>query len=83
MALFYLTLVILLPMCFHFRELAIEERHRYKELLKKYNTLRHKKSIDTEIINAVRYAMKQSHPDKGGNSEDFIRFNNLYRSLRQ
>lgn len=31
-------------------------------------------SVDDTIVDALKIAMKQSHPDNGGSSEDFIRF---------
>lgn len=40
------------------------------------NNLSHtgKKSIPEGTIDAVKYAVKKSHPDNGGNADDFIRF---------
>lgn len=38
-------------------------------------------SLKQDIIKAVKYAMKQSHPDNGGNAEDFIRFQKCYEEL--
>lgn len=32
-------------------------------------------------IEAVRYAMKKSHPDNGGSAEDFMRFKKCYEEL--
>lgn len=32
-------------------------------------------------IFAVKYAMKKSHPDNGGNAEDFVRFKKCYEEL--
>lgn len=34
-----------------------------------------------EMIEAVKVAMKASHPDNGGKAEDFIKFRKLYSSL--
>lgn len=31
-----------------------------------------------QIIEAIKYAMKKSHPDNGGNAEDFKKFRDLY-----
>lgn len=31
-------------------------------------------SVDDTVLDALKIAMKQSHPDNGGSSEDFIRF---------
>ena len=33
-----------------------------------------KQSIPEGTMDAVRYAVKKSHPDNGGNADDFIRF---------
>ena len=35
-----------------------------------------------QIIDAIKYAMKKSHPDKGGNAEDFKKFRDLYNSMK-
>lgn len=35
-----------------------------------------------ETIEAVHYAMIKSHPDNGGKQEDFVKFRDLYRRLR-
>lgn len=37
--------------------------------------------ISADTIQAVKYAMKKSHPDNGGNAEDFIRFQKVYEEL--
>lgn len=37
--------------------------------------------ISTDTIQAVKYAMKHSHPDNGGNADDFIRFQKCYEEL--
>lgn len=38
-------------------------------------------SIPKGTIEAVKYAMKKSHPDNGGNAEDFIKFKKAYEEL--
>ena len=35
-----------------------------------------------QIIDAIKYAMKKSHPDNGGNAEDFKKFRDLYNSTK-
>lgn len=35
-----------------------------------------------EIIEAVKYAMKKSHPDNGGNAEDFKKYRDLYNKIK-
>lgn len=37
--------------------------------------------ISKDTVDAVRYAMKKSHPDNGGNAEDFVRFKKCYEEL--
>lgn len=36
---------------------------------------------DSDVKDAIRYAMKKSHPDNGGTKEDFIKFNALYEKI--
>ena len=38
-------------------------------------------SNNPDIIKAVKYAMKQAHPDNGGNAEDFMLFRKYYEEL--
>lgn len=38
--------------------------------------------INEDIKQAVKFAMIKSHPDKGGNTEDFIKFRELYNKLK-
>lgn len=40
-----------------------------------------KKIVSQDEIDAVRYAMKHSHPDNGGNVKDFIKFKKCYEEL--
>ena len=35
-----------------------------------------------EIIEAVKYAMKKSRPDNGGNAEDFKKYRELYNRIK-
>lgn len=35
-----------------------------------------------EIIEVVKYAMKKSHPDNGGNAEDFKKYRELYNRIK-
>ena len=61
--------------------------YNYNQLTKNYNALKLSKNSygKTEIpkgtIEAVKVAMKYSHPDNGGNSEDFIKFRHVYNVL--
>lgn len=38
-------------------------------------------NIPKGIIDAVKLAMKVSHPDNGGKQEDFIKYNEVYQKL--
>ena len=38
-------------------------------------------SVSDDTVQAVKYAMKKSHPDNGGNAEDFMRFQKVYEEL--
>lgn len=35
-----------------------------------------------QILDAIKYAMKKSHPYNGGNKEDFKKFRELYNSMK-
>lgn len=39
------------------------------------------KDVPEGTVEAVKYAMKHAHPDNGGNTEDFIRFQKIYEEL--
>lgn len=39
-------------------------------------------TIPRGTLEAVKYAMNKSHPDNGGNQEDFIKFRKLYEELK-
>lgn len=43
----------------------------------------HINPADQEIIEAVKYAMKMSHPDNNGNAEDFMKFRKLYKKITE
>ena len=38
--------------------------------------------FNEEVKEAVRYAMKKSHPDNGGSAKDFDKFRKLYNSMK-
>ncbi|MCI8795239.1 MAG: hypothetical protein HFG89_00065 [Dorea sp.] len=40
-----------------------------------------KTCIPPNTVQAVKYAMKQAHPDNGGNAEDFMKFKKCYEEL--
>lgn len=61
--------------------------HSYWQLIKNVSKEMEKKkyNVNTVVppntIQAVKYAMKHSHPDNGGNADDFIRFQKCYEEL--
>lgn len=59
-----------------------EECNNLKKELVVNKNIKHK-SIDNNLMKkAVRIAMINSHPDKGGNTNDFIKFKELYDSYK-
>lgn len=38
-------------------------------------------NIPQDMVDAVKYAMKKSHPDNGGSAEDFVKFKKCYEEL--
>lgn len=58
---------------------------KYNRLVNKYNNLLNSKSSNQkkEIIEAVKFAMINSHPDKGicKDNETFIKFRKLYKDV--
>ena len=42
-----------------------------------------KEGLPNGTMDAVRYAVKKSHPDNGGNAEDFIKFNEILKKLKE
>lgn len=53
--------------------------NRVDELMKQ--KISNKPIVSSETIQAVKYAMKHAHPDNGGNTDDFIRFQKCYEEL--
>lgn len=43
----------------------------------------YKYEIPKGTIDAVKLAMKVSHPDNGGNNADFIKYNELYQKITE
>ena len=43
---------------------------------------KYKVNNNQQILDAIKYAMKKSHPDNGGNAEDFKKFRDLYNSMK-
>lgn len=38
-------------------------------------------NLPPNTVQAVKYAMKHAHPDNGGNTEDFMKFQKCYEEL--
>lgn len=45
-----------------------------------YKAASHK--YDSDVKEAVKYAMKKAHPDNGGNNEEFNKFRELYNKIK-
>ena len=58
----------------------LEEKVKILET-QSHTTTQHINPADQEIIEAVKYAMKMSHPDNNGNAEDFMKFRKLYKEI--
>lgn len=43
---------------------------------------KYKVNNSQQILEAIKYAMKKSHPDNGGNAEDFKKFRDLYNNMK-
>lgn len=60
------------------------QKEAYNVLLYKYEVLlkREKRSrMTADVVDAIKYAMKRSHPDNGGKEEDFIKFKKIFDDL--
>lgn len=55
--------------------------YRYNSLINKNNN---KAIYNKDVIDAIRFAMIQSHPDKGicSNNDNFIKFRRLYNKIK-
>lgn len=49
----------------------------------KENTTYNKEETRSDIRDAVKYAMKKSHPDNGGSADDFRKFRELYEEMER
>ena len=62
------------------------EIEMYKHLLNRQKSSRTKvvyRDIPSGTIEAVKYAVKHSHPDSGGDEKDFIKFKKCYDTLKK
>ena len=59
-------------------------KEQYDFLKNKIITMNNYNKVNNnhQILEAVKYAMKKSHPDNGGNAEDFKKFRDLYNSMK-
>ena len=39
-------------------------------------------NINSDIVDAINYARKAAHPDNGGNTKLFQKYNNLYNKIK-
>lgn len=58
---------------------AIMYKNKYQTAMSLYST----QEIPAGTLDAVRYAVKKSHPDNGGKAEDFIKFNEILKQLKE
>ena len=54
---------------------------RFNNYLSKEIRIIQTDNISNQVKEAVKYAMKKSHPDNGGNQELFIKFRNIYKEI--
>lgn len=47
----------------------------------KENGIYNKEETRSDVRDAVKYAMKKSHPDNGGSADDFRKFRELYEEM--
>lgn len=58
-------------------------RYEIERSYKKYMYQNKEKNIhNNDIKEAVKYAMKKSHPDNGGSSDEFNKFRELYNKIK-
>lgn len=68
----------------HLSEEYDELVDKYNRLVYRYNSLsKTKPNYNKEVIEAIKFAMIQSHPDKGicKDNETFIKFRKLYKDV--
>lgn len=63
----------------YYKEYIQKLENRNDELMK--YRMNKTPEISSDILHAIKYAMKHAHPDNGGNSDDFIRFQKCYDEL--
>lgn len=54
-----------------------------KKLLETKSGVLYLNSHKDDILDAIKIAMKVSHPDNGGNIEEFVKYRNLQSSLKE
>lgn len=52
------------------------------ELIMEQTKNNHQNIYNNDIKEAVKYAMKKSHPDNGGSSDEFNKFRELYNKIK-
>ena len=52
-----------------------------RETDNKENDTYNKEETRSDVKDAVKYAMKKSHPDNGGSADDFRKFRELYEEM--
>lgn len=59
--------------------IVMEVNEKERENLFKYTG--GNRNIPQGTVEAVKYAMKHAHPDNGGDAEDFMKFQKVYKEL--
>lgn len=66
-----------------FSDSCVDTIERYREQIKYLQNIPKDRIIADGILEAVRYAMIHSHPDNGGDTEQFIKFKECYEKLKE
>ena len=54
---------------------------RKMDRMRQTNVTYNKEETRSDVNDAVKYAMKKSHPDNGGSADDFRKFRELYEEM--
>lgn len=60
---------------------ALQEDKNIYSRFQKERVVYRSTAIPDGVLDAVKIAMKVSHPDNGGKTADFIKYNELYKKL--
>lgn len=63
------------------RDLILEKMTFMSDANTVENDTYNKEETRSDVKDAVKYAMKKSHPDNGGSADDFRKFRELYEDM--